>query len=218
MSQSFILCSCGCGGVTHPVAARTIHPARRLTAPATEPIPLDEAKFHLRVDHPADDALIQNLIVAAREYAETDTARALAEGGTWRVVVDGAPSAWPIPLNPAPVASVQLVQLVDSAGTDEDITDAVVDLLPVPAQLYPPRAGWPPAPTTAAPWVRTIIEFATGTEPPPRDVRQAMLLLVGQWYDSRAAVRTGTIVATMPFGVEHLLAPHRAHSGITALR
>ena len=40
------------------------------TAPAVEPITIDEAKLHLRVDHGHENALITEMIATARQLAE----------------------------------------------------------------------------------------------------------------------------------------------------
>lgn len=69
-------------------------PARQLMAPTFEPVTLAEAKAHLRVDFPDDDALIGALITAARERAEMITRRAIPLQ-QWQIALDNFPSPAP---------------------------------------------------------------------------------------------------------------------------
>lgn len=98
-----------------------------VTAPAYEPISLNEAKLHCRVDVTTDDALIASLILAAREYVENQTHRALIQQ-TWDLKLDRFPCG-PIELPKAPTQSVTSVTYLDGAGdsqtwdTDEYSTD-----------------------------------------------------------------------------------------------
>ena len=43
------------------------------------------------------------------------------------------------------------------------------------------------------------------------DVKSAMLLLIGHWYESREAVTLGQAVSTIPFAVEAILQPYRIY-------
>lgn len=63
---------------------------RQIAAPATEPITLEEAKLHLRVDTTDDDALITGLISAARVAAENICRRAFVTQ-QWELVIDSFP-------------------------------------------------------------------------------------------------------------------------------
>ena len=65
-------------------------PLQLVTPPAEEPVSLAEAKLHLRVDFPNEDALITALIAAARQAAETLTGRQLVTA-RWKLVLDSFP-------------------------------------------------------------------------------------------------------------------------------
>jgi len=62
-----------------------------ITSPTSEPLTLEEAKLHLKVETDADDSLITSLITAARETAEIFTGRALASQ-VLEYILDGFPS------------------------------------------------------------------------------------------------------------------------------
>lgn len=63
-----------------------------VTAPATEPVMLSDARAHLRIDDDdtSQDSLIQTLIQAAREYIERILGRALVTQ-TWKFTLDRFP-------------------------------------------------------------------------------------------------------------------------------
>lgn len=63
---------------------------KRVTPPAIEPVTLDEAKAHLRVDINAEDSLITRLISDAREWVERFLRRSLITQ-TWALYLDAFP-------------------------------------------------------------------------------------------------------------------------------
>ena len=66
-------------------------PVILISEPEEEPLSLADAKLFLRVEHDAEDALITNLVRAARRHVETQTGRRLVTQ-IWRLVLD----AWPL--------------------------------------------------------------------------------------------------------------------------
>ena len=104
-----------------------------ITAVATEPITRAEAKLHLGLDdmsgsHP-DDAIIDALITAAREYGEQYTKRALAQQ-TLEASLDAFPDSDDdrIDLPRAPVASITSVKYTDTSGTEQTISGSAYAL------------------------------------------------------------------------------------------
>lgn len=61
-----------------------------------------------------------------------------------------------------------------------------------------------------------ILEDTAGPHPmvAGRDLRRAMLLLIGAWNENREAVNVGNIVNEMPFGVRSILERHRKGLGV----
>jgi uncharacterized phiE125 gp8 family phage protein len=106
-----------------------------IAAPSSEPVSLDEAKEHLRVDHNDEDALILRLIKSARETAESLTGRAFVTQ-SWKLWRDGWPAARAIEIPKPPLAAVTAVTAVSRSGTESVLSsDAyIVDSASVPGR------------------------------------------------------------------------------------
>lgn len=84
------------------------------TPPADEPVTLDEAKLHLRVDDAASDTLVEALIQAAREHVEAVCERALMPQ-VWTERQDSFPAV--LALRGGMVSAVSSVKYVDADGS-----------------------------------------------------------------------------------------------------
>jgi len=90
---------------------------RLKTAPAVEPVTLEEAKAHLRVDGGDENALITALIATARMLGERETKRAFITQ-TWQMYLDKAEAEIEIPK--PPLQSIESIKLISAV---EDIVD-----------------------------------------------------------------------------------------------
>ncbi|MEM0907090.1 MAG: head-tail connector protein [Pseudomonadota bacterium] len=177
--------------------------------PQAEPVTRDEAKAHARVDGDAEDQRIDALISAARAEVENRTRRALMRQ-SWRIVCDGIPSGGIIRLTPAPVMSVDAVTLYAGDGTPEVLSadDYQVDLYGQPGRLKF---------LSGHPWgVRAMngveVDFTCGAESAedvPAPLKQAILMLVAEWFEHREAGRLRAVVGPVESGISALLAPYR---------
>ncbi len=185
---------------------------RLITAPTAEPVSLTEAKAHLRVEHDLDNAFINSMILAARQYAEK-----ICWGGfvtqTWELVRDSFPDHDYICLPKGTLASVTSVKYLESvAGVETTLSSAayLVDTVSAPPRirLAFDSTGWP---TTRVQYnavvVRYVVGVAAGEVPAP--VKAAILLLMSNMYEFRTAEVLGTIIAKVGFTFDSLLAPYR---------
>lgn len=160
-------------------------------ATADEPVTLADAKLHLRTitgDTTEDSAIITPLIVAAREYCENITGRALAKQ-TIKAYPERFSSLMELPRTP--IRSITSVKYTDASGatTTMDAANYALDgeygrLLFYTIPSFAPRAMNP-----------IEIEYDAGFTAAPKLIRQAMLLLIGHWYTNREAVQTGAVTA-----------------------
>lgn len=111
-------------------------PLQRVVDPSVEPITLAEAKAQCKVETNDDDALLNAIISAARDFAENRIERSLCTQ-TWVLTLDSFPGpslmgvpfgrAYSIPkhaivLERPPVQSITSIQYVDMSGNMQSMT------------------------------------------------------------------------------------------------
>jgi uncharacterized phiE125 gp8 family phage protein len=185
-------------------------PSILLTAPAVEPVSLDEARAFLRVETHDDDEVIAALIASSRIHVETETRRALITQ-SWRIVLDAWPADARIGVLPAPLQALSAARIYDfdNHAQEIDVAALVVDR-GASALIVAPWAL--PAPGRIAAGIELDVTAGYGddTTDVPEALRQAMRLLLGHWYDNRGVVAPGpSQVAAMPETVAALIAPYR---------
>lgn len=180
---------------------------------ADEPITLTEAKAHLRIDaaDTAEDNAITGFITAAREYCETYQGRQYMTA-TRVHQLDRFPSCHVIRLPYPPLISITSVVYVDSAGVTQtlDPSKYIVDAISQPGRIAPSYSNYWPA--TRQQIGAVTITYACGygaAADVPQRIKQAILLLVGHWWENREAVLSGTISKEIEFAVQALLGPER---------
>ncbi|MBA7465170.1 hypothetical protein ES707_00332 [subsurface metagenome] len=157
------------------------------TVPAVEPITLDEAKLHLKVDTADDNALISALITTARQLAERETKRAFITQ-TWEMFLDYAPPEIEVPKPPLQATGLS-IKVIDEAGSEAIVDPTTYDIddsenSPGRVKL---RSGctWP----SHRGFASFIIEFKAGYGDAATDVpealQQALFVLIGHMYENR---------------------------------
>lgn len=187
-------------------------PLKVVTPPTQEPISLAEAKLHCRIDLADDDTLISGYIAAARVYVETVCNRALIEQ-TLEHYLDNWPEDGELILPRSPVQGVTSVTYTDADGGTHVFaaSNYVVDVLSAPARLVlKSGASWPGDELQVVNGI--AVRFVAGWAQPAAvsaPIRQAMLLLIGHWYENREATTVGEVSRAIAFAVESLLLNER---------
>jgi len=186
---------------------------RLIEGPEFEPITLDEAKLHLKVDGDEENTLIASLVSAAREFCENFTGRSIARQ-TFEYITGPFFSSFSIIKLPMPPL-IELVSFKYLSANGEEITliedsGFYAAKTMEPALLCPdPETGWPVDCALRPDAVR--IRFKAGYADVPKSVKQAMLLLIGHFYEHREAVNIGGgDVRELPLAVASLLRPYWA--------
>jgi uncharacterized phiE125 gp8 family phage protein len=176
-----------------------------VTDVTVEPVTLDMARSHLRVDGDHDDNDIERLITAAREECEHYTGRQLAPA-TYDWLLDGFPDGPRLYLPRPPLTSVTSLSYRDTAGSTQVWSSSNYEVFAshVPGFIQPvPTSSWPdtysmPGSVT----VRFVCGYASGTVPDV--VIQGILMVVQDLYDRRGAAAEMAVDWSMPTAARRL--------------
>ena len=158
-----------------------------------------------------EDTLLSSLITTAREFGENYQNRAFITQ-TWQLWLDGWPGGDYIDVPLPPMQSVASIKYYDTANVEATMSasDYYVDTQNEPGRvLLAYNKAWPTASLRSANAV--CVEFVAGygdtAAAVPSRVRQAMLLLLGHWYQNREAALTlaRDQAQELPLGVASLL-------------
>lgn len=181
---------------------------KTVTAPSGEPLTELEAKTHLRVVGDHEDTLIQLLIKTARVMVEARSRQALLTQ-TLQLNLVGWPVNGVIELLKPPVQSVTSVKYVDQDGVEQtwDSGNYAVDTESQPGRLLRGYGvSWPSVRRegVAAPVQITYVAGYGDREAVPEPYKQAMLLLIGHWYEHREEVSMANF-KTLPLAAAALV-------------
>lgn len=180
-----------------------------ITPPSSEPVTLDEARLHLRVDITDDNSYITSLITVARMAAEEKTGRSLMLQ-TWEYADDDFDEE--IILAHPPIASVDTFTYIDYAGNQASVSQAdyVLNDYKHPPRLQPAYLkSWPIARDQSN---SVKVRYTTGYESAgavPAPIKQWMLLAIGDMYAQRERSAEKPII---PQGfADGLLEPYKVY-------
>jgi len=172
----------------------------RLSDPVTEPVSLAEAKAHLRVDVPDDDALITAIISAARDSAEMYCNRPWAAASF--VETFDSLVGTEIQLTATGVTAVSKVEYLDAAGAAQSVTTGItLDALSGLVTLASAVSG-----------TRVKVYYSAGSATVPASIKQALLLKIGDMYENRAAQQWQALYVNQ--ATSSLMYPYRVRIGV----
>jgi uncharacterized phiE125 gp8 family phage protein len=173
------------------------------TPPSVEPLTLAEVKTHLRVTHGDDDIFISTLIASARRMIEQRYGLAVMQQ-SWSVFQD----QWPEDgLFDLPLFPVQSITDLKTYGDDDvaatiDPAHYYLDAVSRPSRLVLRRGR------TVQPPGRRVngieIKLVAGFTSTPQTIKQALLIVIGDWYANRGDVDAGDL----PLSAKLLLTPY----------
>lgn len=179
-----------------------------ITPPTTYSVSLDQAKRHLRVTDTSEDVYIQELIESAMEYIERQLSMSLSTK-TLRLTLDGLTNTIELPRGP--VQSITSFDYDDEDGVLQTMDPSLytVDLTTDPQWIVKnANVSWP----TVVSGINNVrIQYVAGFTQTtlPRDLKQAVYLLLDHWFHNRGVVVVGSIAGSIQLTLDALLLSYR---------
>jgi uncharacterized phiE125 gp8 family phage protein len=184
---------------------------RLVTAATIRALDLNEVKAHLRIFGTDDDSHLDRLIVAAEQWCEAETGRAITTQ-TWAFALDCFPCG-EITLPRPRLASITSIQYVDTNGATQTLAapDYQVDAFSEPARIMPAYGkAWPATREVYNAVTITAVCGYGNAATVPQALKQAMLLMMGHLWEHRETV-SDFQVFEVPKAAEWLAAPYVVH-------
>lgn len=185
----------------------------RIIAPAAYPVTLQDVKRNSRVDGTDDDALLTAYIEAATAHFDALAGvlgRALINQ-TWQQKLPYFPDCGVIGLDLSPIQSITSITYYDTDNMQQTLSNETYTILEDPLGVYVTlQVGqtWPDvACREDAVTITYVAGYGATASSVPAPIRQAIMLLVGQWYENREAA--GSPMQELPFSVCALVSPFR---------
>lgn len=191
--------------------------ARTTTAPLRPAVNLAEAVRHLRVSDEDEYSDIEERIAAATTDIELECSRALiTQTVTMTWDLDEFQEEYEVHeaiyIPRAPLQSITSFKTFDTDGNEtvlvED-TDFEISSDLDPARIIPIGGGWSPTRRHAAVEIVAVCGYGDYQSSVPRPLRAAIMKFVDDLYQERGDFVTGTIVTSLPRGVEELIARYK---------
>ena len=184
-----------------------------VTGPAEEPVSVEEAKTHLRIDQGDEDVWLDTAVRAVRERVERVTGRTLVTQ-TLEVTGDGWPAGPVLVLPRPPLVSVVSIKYTDAAGVEATLAsdDYYVDTRSTPGRVVL-KAGksWPGTALREANGVgvRFVAGYGATRAAVPAEIRAGMLLALGELYENRENTAPPGGLSTIPNAAERMWLKYR---------
>lgn len=178
-----------------------------ITAPAQDPVTLEDVKAHARVFYTDDDDYLKSLIKAAVSYFDgyQGVLNRCIVSQVWQTAHRGFCRRIETPFTDTTAVVVKYYDADGELQTIDNMDDATY-------RVYSDWIEFVPA--FRAPAVQrredaVIIESTHGYETVPDSLLLAIKILVTHWYRNREPVTFAGMAGKVPMSVDMLVAPHR---------